>query len=183
MKSIFSIFIESANSFTGQEPGEQVIFLLRRHWFVVVINLLFFAFFALGPVIIGSIFSNFIVNNQFVNLFFFLASLWYLLLWAGLFYSLTMYTLDVWIVTNKRIIDSTQHGFFNRTVSELHLNRIQDISVNVRGVIETFLHFGDLHIQTAGTEERFKALQIPNPGRVKDEIMKLVLKLTNGRTL
>ena len=84
-----------------------------------------------------------------------------------------MYTLDVWIVTNHRIVDSTQNGFFNRTVSELHLARIQDISVQTKGVIQTFFKFGDLQVQTAGTEERFNFSQIPNPGQVKDEIMKL----------
>ncbi|KKQ77632.1 MAG: hypothetical protein UT00_C0008G0004 [Parcubacteria group bacterium GW2011_GWA1_38_7] len=85
-----------------------------------------------------------------------------------------MYTLDVWIVTNRRIIDSAQHGFFNRTISELHLTRIQDISVETRGFVQTILHFGDLQVQTAGTEEKFKFHQIPHPEKVKDEIMKLV---------
>ena len=84
-----------------------------------------------------------------------------------------MYTLDVWIVTNHRIIDTTQHGFFNRTVSELHKSRIQDIYVNTEGTIQTLLNYGDLYIQTAGTEERFKFLQIPNPVKVKDEIMRM----------
>lgn len=85
-----------------------------------------------------------------------------------------MYMLDVWIVTDRRIIDSTQHGFFNRTVSELHLTRVQDISVHTVGVIPTLLHFGDLQVQTAGTEEKFNFLQIPNPLAVKDAIMAVV---------
>jgi len=84
-----------------------------------------------------------------------------------------MYTLDVWIVTDRRIIDSTQHGFFNRVVSELHLSRIQDISVSTRGVIQTFLKFGDLQVQTAGTDEKFKFQQIPHPEKVKDVIRKI----------
>lgn len=89
-----------------------------------------------------------------------------------------MYTLDAWIITDRRIIDSTQHGFFNRTVSELRLSRIQDMSVQTQGVIQTLLHFGDLQIQTAGTEEKFKLFQIPNPERVKDTIAKMATKNT-----
>lgn len=172
MKRIFSIFIESTNSFDGQEKDEKVILLLRRHWFIVFLSLLFFALLALAPIVVGVVFFKFLYANQFFALFLFLSSIWYLFVWSSLFYSLTMYTLDVWIVTDRRIIDSTQHGFFNRTISELHLQRIQDITVNVKGLIETFLHFGDLQVQTAGTEERFKFLQIPEPGKVKDEIMK-----------
>lgn len=85
-----------------------------------------------------------------------------------------MYILDVWIVTNQRIIDSTQRGFFNRVVSELHVSRIQDVSVSTSGLIQTMFKFGDLQVQTAGTEEKFKFIQIPNPEDVKDEIAKLI---------
>jgi len=47
------------------------------------------------------------------------------------------------------------------------------MSVDTAGVIPTFLKFGDLQIQTAGTEEKFRFKQIPNPGKVKDEIARL----------
>jgi uncharacterized membrane protein YdbT with pleckstrin-like domain len=173
MKSIFSIFTKSANSFDGQGQDEKVILLLRRHPFVIMTKLSLFVLLALVPIIVGSIFSSFIHSHNLSSTFFFISSIWYPLIWSGAFYSLTMYTLDVWIVTNRRIIDSTQHGFFNRTISELYLSRIQDISVQTQGVVQTFLKFGDLQIQTAGAEEKFKFFQIPNPEEVKDEIMKL----------
>lgn len=173
MKSILSIFTESSNSFDGQEKGEKVVLLLRRHPFVVLIRLFFFILLALIPPILGTAFSSFIGSNNFTALFFFLSCLWFLFIWSAAFYSITMYTLDVWIVTDRRIIDSTQHGFFNHIVSELHLSRIQDMSVDTAGVIPTFLKFGDLQIQTAGTEEKFRFKQIPNPGKVKDEIARL----------
>jgi len=171
MKSIFSIFIESINSFDGQENGEKVILLLRRHPFVILIKLIFFVFLILIPIVLGSIFFSFLYSYNLLNTFFFISSVYFLLIWSAIFYSLTMYTLDVWIVTDRRIIDSNQHGFFNRTVSELNISRIQDISVQIEGVIQTFLNFGDIQIQTAGTEEKFKFFQIPNPEKVKDEIM------------
>ncbi len=173
MKSIFDLFRETANSFEGQESGEVVSMLLRRHPIVIILRLLglFLAFFI--PIIITLVFINFIIFHSLFVVYLFLISLWALFIWIIAAYSFTMYTLDVWIVTDRRIIDSTQHGFFNRKVSELHLSRIQDISVSTDGVIQTFFKFGDLHIQTAGTEERFKFLQIPHPNRVKDEMMKI----------
>ena len=173
MKSIFDIFRETANSFEGQEAGEDVIMLLRRHPVVIIFRLmgLFIAFFI--PIIFSLVFIDFILLHSLFTLYLFLISLWVLLIWIVAAYAFTMYTLDVWIVTDRRIIDSTQHGFFNRKVSELHLSRIQDISVEVTGPIQTFFRFGDLHIQTAGTEERFKFLQIRNPNIVKDTMMKV----------
>lgn len=173
MKSILSIFTKSENSFDGEEEGEKVILLLRRHPFVILIRLALFAVFALVPIVIGAMFSSFLYSHGLLTFFFFISSVWYLLVWSGIFYSITMYTLDVWIVTDRRIIDSTQHGFFDRRVSELHLTRVQDIAVQTKGVIQTFLKFGDLQVQTAGTEEKFKFFQIPNPEKVKDEIMRL----------
>mgnify|MGYP001589399367 FL=1 len=106
-----------------------------------------------------------------MELYIVLASIWELIIWQLWFYALTMYLLDVWIVTNQRIIDSTQRGFFNRSVSELHNSRIQDISVKVSGLFQSLLKFGDLEVQTAGTENKFRFLQIPNPVEVKNVIM------------
>lgn len=173
MKTFLSIFTESSNHFEGEEDGEKVVLLIRRHPFFILLRLFFFFILVLIPIAIISTFSSFIYSHHIFNFFLFASSVWYLFIWSGIFYALTMYTLDVWIVTNHRIIDSTQHGFFDRRVSELHLTRIQDISVQTQGVIQTVLHFGDLQVQTAGAEEKFKFSQIPNPVKVKDEIMRL----------
>lgn len=179
MKSLFSIFTHSDNSFDGEENGEKVILLIRRHPFFILLKMLVFALLAIVPLSLIGYFSDFLFDNGLLDPAFFLLSLWYLFIWSGVFYSLTMYTLDVWIVTDRRIIDSKQHGFFSRTTSELHLNRIQDISVNTDGVIHTFLKFGDLNIQTAGVEERFNFSQIPHPEKVKDQIMKLITSINH----
>ncbi|MEK7116648.1 MAG: PH domain-containing protein [Patescibacteria group bacterium] len=173
LKSILNIFKESKNHFEGEETTEEVVLLIRRHPFFIIVRLVFFTILILIPIAVGIVFSSFLHANNLLSLFLFVSSVWYLFIWSGIFYALTMYTLDVWIVTDRRIIDSTQHGFFNRTISELHITRIQDISVQTEGVVQTFLKFGNLQIQTAGTEEKFKFSQIPNPTKVKDEIMKL----------
>lgn len=173
IKSFFSIFKDSNNSFDGEENDEEVVILLRRHPFFILMRLVIFSVLIVVPFIVGVIFFNFLESYNLFDIFLFLCAVWYLFLWSGIFYALTMYTLDVWIVTNHRVIDSIQNGFFNRTTSELHIPRIQDISVQTSGVIQTIFHFGDLHIQTAGTEERFIFSQIPHPEKVKDQIMKL----------
>ncbi len=173
MSSIFKIFKVSTNSFEGQETGEKVIMLLRRHPIVILLRLLGLTIAYFLPLIVSAVFFEYIIQYGFVSLYLFLISIWTLLIWIIAFYSITMYALDVWIVTDKRIIDSTQHGFFSRKISELHLPRIQDISVNVSGFLQTVFKYGDLHVQTAGTEERFNFLQVPDPNLVKDSIMKM----------
>ena len=170
---LFSIFKETSNTFQGQEPDECVIIFLRRHPIVVLLRVFGLLVAFLFSIVISAFLVDFIIANDLVVIYLFIMSTWALFVWVLIFYAFTMYTLDVWIVTNHRIIDSTQHGFFNRTVSELHTSRIQDIYVNTDGTVQTLLNFGDLYIQTAGTEERFKFLQIPDPVGVKDKIMKM----------
>jgi uncharacterized membrane protein YdbT with pleckstrin-like domain len=78
------------------------------------------------------------------------------------------------IITDRRIIENEQHGFFNRKISELHAYRVQDVSVHTNGIVETMLHFGDIVVQTAASEKQFVFHKIPNPEEVKDSIMKIV---------
>jgi hypothetical protein len=99
-----------------------------------------------------------------------------LLLWFIIFYALTMYTLDYWIVTDERIIDNKQNGFFDRTISELDLSSIQDVKVNLTGLIPTFLNFGYVEIQTAARDKHFIFEDVPKPQDVKDIVMDLADK-------
>jgi uncharacterized membrane protein YdbT with pleckstrin-like domain len=169
-----SIFKESMDTFEGQEKGEQVIFLLRRHPFVAFLPVSAAATMALIPILGFLIFYSYIVRSGYFSFFLFLMSLYYMLLWVIAFYHLTMYTLNTVIVTDKRIIDRDQLGFFDRKVSELHVYRIQDVTVSTKGILPTMLGYGDVMVQTAGIEQSFVFHEMPNPEEIKTEIMKVV---------
>lgn len=77
-------------------------------------------------------------------------AVWLLFLWVIFFIEWTDYYLDIWVITDKRIIDVEQIGFFNREVTSFYYAQIQDITVETRGFIETFFNFGTLHVATAG---------------------------------
>ena len=51
---------------------------------------------------------------------------------------------------------------------------MQDITSEVKGFIPTFLNYGNIYIQTAGTQERFIFKDIPNAPEVTQEIIKIV---------
>lgn len=171
---LLSLFTTSNNTFDGEGQGEKTVLVIRRHPFFIIIKVIVFVFLAVLPAAVYICFSSEIAGRGFSRLALLFLVFWYIILWLGLFYSLAMYALDVWIVTDRRIIDSKQRGFWNRTVSELHINRVQDTSVETKGLIQTIFKFGDLQVQTAGADEKFRFLQIPHPERVKDQIMKMV---------
>jgi len=52
-----------------------------------------------------------------------------------------------------------------------HHNRVQDVSIETKGMLSTFLKFADIHIQTAGTNRDFYFRQVPHADQAKDAIL------------
>ncbi|OGI25045.1 MAG: hypothetical protein A3J76_02320 [Candidatus Moranbacteria bacterium RBG_13_45_13] len=163
-------------SFPGQHENEEVILFLRRHWFIFFMRLLLIIFAVIGLaviyVILNALNSN-LNESEYYNLLFFGESLATLFIWNFFFILWLDFYLDAWIVTNERIINIEQRGFFMRNVSELKLTKIQDVTSEIIGVIPTLLDYGNIHVQTAGEKERFSFQQIPNPNHVKNIIVHL----------
>jgi len=170
MPNPFSIFKDTKYSFEGKHNYEVVIVLLYRHWFVLFTRAIAFVLLALLPLVINIFAHSWFAAYNLTDLFRLLLIIYYLIWWYSFFYTVTMYLLDTWVITDHRVIDSEQHGFFNRTVAELNLKQIEDISTRVEGFFNTLLNFGDLEIQTAGTEPKFVFKEIPNPVGIKDLI-------------
>ncbi len=155
------------------KDGEHIVFEVRRHWYVLAKESSVIVLMFLVPLFILGGFDYF---NLSENLFFPILALcagWMALLWTLFFVIFTNYYLDVWIITDQRIVDIEQFNLFSRDVSEFRMDRVQDITVEVRGIIPTLLGFGDLGIQTAGTHPQFRISGIPDPYEVKDRIIKI----------
>jgi uncharacterized membrane protein YdbT with pleckstrin-like domain len=172
--SILDFLKTSSYSFEGKKDDETVILFLHRHWFTLASKLSYIALGIFAPFAVLIILGPYIVQNSLIPMFLLLTFCFYMFIWYMLFYTLTMYTLDTWIVTDRRIINSVQCGFFDRRVSELNLERVQDISIRMEGAVATMIGYGEIEVQTAGAEHRFLFHQVGNPQQVKDEIMKIV---------
>jgi len=174
--------------FPGQQKGEEILLLLRRHWFILFMRLFFVIIsiivLAAAYFLFGDLNSNF-QESTFYNLLVFGESLAMLFLWNFFFILWIDYYLDVWIVTNERVINIEQKGFFNRNISELKLTKIQDVTSEINGFIPTVLNYGNICVQTASEVGRFTFYQIPNPNYVKNVIVKLQEKANaeEGREL
>lgn len=170
------------------EPGEQVIKRVRKHVFIIVIELIGYAFFAWLPSLIPAFLSagataspalttlalNFSLENPWVRL---TLGLWWLFVWIAAFSAFTRYILTQWIITTTRIVDIHQFGFFNRQVSSFLLNRVQDVTTDVDGFFSTILGFGTLNVETAGRDEKFNMTNIAHPADLRDLIMREVAAL------
>jgi uncharacterized membrane protein YdbT with pleckstrin-like domain len=154
---------------------EKVIHVLRRHpitlftWFLGVL------FILVGPFLVWGLINfsqpQLLESPTLTALMVMGGSVFFLFAWLFLFQSFMDYYLDIWIVTSKRVLSIEQTGLFARTVSELRLYRIQDVTSTVNGFAHTILDYGDMEIQTAGEKTRFIFEQIPHPTRISKSVL------------
>lgn len=165
-------------------PNEIVERSVRRHWYVFATGTVSLGLTALLPTITYIILlaiGYVELNSVTLGFFLFFSSAWIFVIWMIFSVLYTNYFLDVWIITNMRIIDIEQHGLFIRETSEYRLDRIQDITVRVGGVLGTYFHFGDIDIQTAGeSSDKFTIRNAARPNEVKDTIVQLQNGLINA---
>ncbi len=127
--------------FDGQRPGEKLLFVFRRHMIAMRKGF----YMLLIPLVVTSI-PPLIASN---NLELFLLPIGGLLLGLILFaYQFIMWYFTIYIVTDQRIRQVTQRGFFGKDVIELRLSKVQNISYNIPGFSGEIFKFGTIVIQT-----------------------------------
>ena len=156
------------------EQGEKVILKVRRHKLGLIFESLFLVLFVVLPPILfwagGRAIS---IRGNDLSLFAGVYALILLIAWMIFFVIWTRYYLDALIITDKRIIYVDQKGFFSREVATLNLDKIQDITITISGILATFLDFGTVKIQTAGESTEFIMRDVPEPSKIKSIIYEL----------
>jgi hypothetical protein len=127
--------------FEGQRPGEEVLFVFRRH--IIAMRKGFYGLlipFAISslPVLIWQdsleLLWSPVIGFTFGSLLFFYH-------WIGWYYS-------IFVVTNQRIEQTSQTGLFGKSVIDLSLSKIQNISYNIPGFTGEIFGFGTIVLQT-----------------------------------
>lgn len=167
-----SIFTFSKNSFEGQLPDEKIVFLTRKHWFTIFVPLFFAFILVFLPFAFYFSINSSELYNSASSIYWFFVSVYFLVLWNLVFYSIMIYLLNTLIITDKRIIENKQQGLFKHTVNELEIEKIQDISVKVFGPVAEFLGFGNIEVQSAGAKAKFYFNRMPRPEEIKKIIRK-----------
>lgn len=158
-------------TFEGQKEGEKLLIFTRQHWYVLLGSVILSFLGSLIPLIFIILFAPLLVTYQASTLFMFIWIIYIMCIWFALAHKIVFHLLNVWVVTDSRILDIWQIAFFNRKVSELHLESIQDISVNTAGIVQSYFNFGNIDIQTAASENHFTFEEVPRPVEIKDIIM------------
>ena len=161
-------------SYLTLETDEEVLLTRHKHWInilpVIVSTVLLLAFisYALGWLLanptsrIGAI----IPAPALATLLLGLGGLSVLILViAYLVYRQNRVTL-----TNRHYMQINQTGLFNRTVSKLTLDEIQDCKGNRRGFFATLINYGEILIETAGENQNFNFNPVADPLNLAEAI-------------
>ncbi len=132
---------ETENDFEGQRDGEVLLFVFRRHPIAMRKGF----YLLLIPLVVTCI--PFLIWQTVLELL--VLPIIGLTLGLILFsYHFIMWYFTVYIVTDQRIRQVTQRGFFGKDVVELRLSKIQNISYNIPGFSGEVFGFGTIVIQT-----------------------------------
>ncbi|MFH1564804.1 MAG: PH domain-containing protein [bacterium] len=170
----------SPKNLPNKSKDERIEVFIQRHWFIFFIKILSYLILFIMPLICYFLIGDDLYGRYNsairIPIVILIASIYYLSTW--LFFSANVINdfLDYWIITNKRIININQNGLFSRTVGELKLSRVQDVTCEVHGFFATILHYGDINIQSAGTRQPFIFKQVPRAARIAQDVLRLVEK-------
>ena len=153
--------------FSGQEIDEEVRIVVREHWWFLVQPALPF---------LGSLVLLLLVVWGSVSLQA-LGALWYivygiavvLVIGTGAWFAwkdLVVWWLETYIVTNKRIIESS--GLLNPKRKVTTLDKVQQVGIKTENFLGALLRFGTVHIYLTGGDLLLK--NVPHPRAVKDAL-------------
>lgn len=154
--------------FYGQRPDEHVMLVRNQHITVlripILIDILILSILLLVyphlPHPFNLYFSGIVIVSVFFSGFYY---------WYG-------YRNTVCVLTDQRIVNVTQKGFFNKKINEAELNRIQDVSTTVKGVMPTLFGYGQVTVSTA-SENTLVLHNMADPYELQQAILRV---LRNG---
>ena len=160
------------------DVGEKIKYIARRHEVAFFLQTVFLIVAAVLPYMvynhglsgwIADIFSPTAANLFFLLLALYI--LWLLVLWMLFFVAWSDYYLDVWIVTDGRVIDVKQTGIFRREINTFRLDKITDLIIAEKTWLGRAFNYGDIHVTLSGQVHKFVIAEVPSPEYVKERIM------------
>lgn len=182
--NIFGAFFEKPKNvyFATQEPGEKIIFILRRA-FVTNVPWLVVAFFG---ILLPTLYMNYTAYNpgnsiiappKFENI---LLITWYVVVIVYTLERFITWYFNVYIVTERRVVDVDFTPLFNKRISETTYDKVEDSSFAMNNFFQTMFNYGNVYLQTAAEKREFDFDRVPKPSRVQDIISDLAAKASKN---
>lgn len=174
-------------NFKGQMANEEVLCFCRKHWVVIIHYLvglvilwaiLFWLAFSLEKEGVISVIGE--TGYQTVA---FIAIIIATFLHHRIFIRLLNYYLQIFVVTNYRLVEMGKTVFFRDSRNALDVKEIQDMVMKKDGLFRTILDYGDLEIRLSSVTEPYCIRYVPNPEYHFRKINKTKREYIVGRQL
>ncbi len=148
-------------------PWETMEMVIRRHWIVYVIIWVY-------------LFLGIALTLWLLTIFWFDPLILLLLVIFWMFFSLFLYIewlnheLDLFVITNNRVVWIEQISFLNRVVSECILWQVQEVWAQTKGFFANILDYWTITILTAWNWKNFVMDFAPEPMEVSRKINNIV---------
>lgn len=149
--------------FETLDNDEKVVLFLRKHFITNLGWILMSIIMFLVPNVVSnlSLFDETPLNFKIV-----FALIWYLISTAYVLENFLTWLFNVYIVTDERIIDIDFYNLIYKEVSDANIDKIQDVTYKMGGVIRALFNYGDVLVQTASEVPNFEFLAVPRPDHV-----------------
>ncbi len=153
-------------------PEEKLIFKTRPHWLTVLIPEAALAILGAFTLVYYAAYSPLQISD---------ASLLSTLFGAAFCFVMILVLLD-WLSTDYFLTDRRlvkEKGIIGRSVVSISLDRVQDVTYRF-GIWGRIFNFGDIEIESAGTEGKIVFASLPRPRWLWGEIEKAIFALPSG---
>jgi hypothetical protein len=161
-------------TFNGQDDKEDIVLMVRQHPAIFILKALLVIFLLVSPIILFPVLNS--LFEGAINVALWMGgSLVFLLLAITLAAdSFFKWFYSVNIITDERIVDVDFSNILYHKFAEAQLEKIEDVSHKPAGLLSTVFDFGNVYIQTAGTNPEFVFDNVPRPRDVQDTITDLL---------
>lgn len=148
---------------------EQKIFDIQRHNIGLIFLYLFsIVGLSIGFTMIGFLLPDFagstgvavktagVITGMFMLVIVFLTAIF-------LAFATMIYRKNRLILSNLNLTQVLQTSLFHRTVSELTMGNIEDVTAQKHGIFQTIFNYGTIVVETAGEQHNFIFKWAPNP--------------------
>lgn len=148
-------------------PGEEVLMIVKRHWIVFVMLWLYFLLWIIITLLIYYLFWFWVLTNLINIIIWLFFSLFLFIEWLN-------HELDMFVVSNNRIIWIEQIAFLNRQVTETNLWQVQEVNSKTEWLLSNILNYWVLSIQTAWNKTTLQMSYCPDSMQTQRKILNIV---------
>jgi uncharacterized membrane protein YdbT with pleckstrin-like domain len=162
--------------FETQEAQEAVVLFLRQHIIVNVPWIILAVLMIFAPTVIFPLLLHVVGVTIHVPMgYIIIATIWWYVATFGFIVAKFFgWFINIYIVTNERVVDIDFYYLLYKHFSEAELNKIQDISYTSQGIFAAVFNYGNVTIETAGEAPNLVFEMVPYPEHVVETIRSLM---------